>query len=157
MAKERKKEDLLNAISEAIPSIKESIPQATDDEISDAIMDYISSLVSNPKELISKLTLPTKKELPLYSRSAYLKAERSRLKFKKMEETKYRLELVSTLAGMTDEARTFSDHITKFESCCIEKEATLMRIDSDFSRLTRFNGINKTEKDIERLWSHFGE
>lgn len=161
-----KQEDLLRAISDAIPHIKESFPYASENEILDAIMDYIRSLVSNPVELISKLTLPSEKELRLSSRKEYLKSQRSRFRSKRMDEVRSRNELVAILTeikeqldeeGRIKEASIFSDHITKFESDCVIKSATMMRIDSDISGLINYRLKYETDRDIERLWSQFGD
>lgn len=161
-----KQENLLNAISDAIPQIKESYPHATEDEISSAIIDYITSLISNPGEIIPKLTLPSKREFRVYSRKEYLKAQRSKFRSKRLEETNLKVELVNSLIdirqyldeeGNSQEASKFLDLITEFENDCIKKFSTIMKIDSALSGLINFGIKDKTDGEMERIWACFGD
>jgi|GEM_PF-6611567 len=166
MVKGKKHEDLAEIIKEAAIAIKANYPQVTEEQIYDAIVDHLSTLASNPTELICKLNLPTTTELSLYSRKERYKLHRSKLKSKRQEEVRSRFELITMLMhikeqmdedGEGDSARIFANHIVEIDNAYVKSTSILMQIDSDINCLLRdVQEDFENEKDIDRIFRNLG-
>jgi len=128
-------------LRELIFIIKEQYPDSSEDEITEAIMDYMES---NLSEIVAKIKLPSSKKLGRSTRRDRYLAARSGVKLHRLQEDLSKTELISELEkiqddfssrGMKSNADRFTSYIEDIEGASITKKGTLMYVDSDLTEL----------------------
>ena len=128
-------------LKEVISIIKEEYPCSSEDEIKEAIIDYIES---NLPEIVAEIKLPSSKKLERSTRKDRYRAARSGVKLHRLQESQSKTELIRELEkiqddfssrGMRNDADRFTNHIKSIEGTSITKKQTLMYVDSDLTAL----------------------
>ena len=128
-------------LKEVISIIKEEYPDSSEDEIKEAIINYVES---NSFEIVAKIKLPSSKKLEKSTRKDRYRAARSVVKLHKLQEDQSKIETISALEriqedlsnrGMRENANIFTKHIKNIEETSITKKETLMYADSDLTEL----------------------
>lgn len=138
--------------NEIIAIIREAYPDASDEEIKNAIIEYIASDLPN---IISKLSLPPRNKLKLRSRKEGFLIARTRAKSKKRSDIYSTTKLIETLEnardtkqneGYYETAKTITGHIHEIESTHSKMKSILMLVDADLS-----SGLDDYEADTDTI------
>jgi len=154
-------------IREIIRDIKEFYPDASEEEIKKAIIDYVESHLL---EILAKIDLPSPKKQGFSRKGGYRQA-RSQFKLEQLQEDRSKTALVNTLtkireefleSGMKEDADRFTKHITEIESASTTKKSALMRVDSVLSeRIKREETVkedrSRTIRKLEDLGGYDNE
>lgn len=149
-------------IKEIISIIKEEYPDASEEKIKKAIIDFLNSILS---EKVAEIELPSLKELEISSRKEIYRQARSRVKSEKLQEDRSRTELVRMLTafqeefsdrGLKEDADRFAKHIKTIEGASSTKKEALMHADSDLSEMvkreeTAEEDRSRTTRKLEEL------
>ncbi|MEA2074401.1 MAG: hypothetical protein U9O85_01500 [Euryarchaeota archaeon] len=130
-------------IKEIINIIKEEYPDASEEEIKKAIIDFVNT---NLSEIVAKIELPSLKDLRIPSRKEIYRQARSQVKSEKLREDRSKTELVYTLTaiqekvsdrGLKEDANRFTKRIKDIEEASITKKEALTYVDSDLSEMIK--------------------
>lgn len=152
----------IKEIISIIKDIKEEYPDASEEEIKKAIIDFVNS---NLSKIVAEIELPSLKDLRISSRKELYRQARSQVKTEKLREDRSKTELVRTLTaiqenfsdrGLKEDANKFTKHIKDIEEASITKKEALMYIDSDLSEMikreeTSEEDRSRTTKKLEEL------
>jgi len=149
-------------IKEIISIIKEEYPDASEEEIKKAIIDFVNS---NLSEIVAEIELPSLKDLRISSRKEMYRQARSQVKSEKLREDRSKTELVYMLTaiqekfsdrGLKEDANIFTKHIKDIEEASLTKKEALTYVDSDLSEMikreeTSEEDRSRTTRKLEEL------
>jgi len=155
----------IKEIISIIKDIKEEYPDASEEEIKKAIIDFVDSILTNLLKIVSEIELPSLKDLRISSRKDLYRQARFQVKTEKLREDRSTTELVRMLTtiqenfsdrGLKEDANKFTKHIKDIEEASITKKEALMYIDSDLSEIikreeTSEEDRSRTTKKLEEL------
>jgi hypothetical protein len=126
-------------LKEIISIIKEEYPDSSEDEIKEAIINYVES---NSFEIVAKIKLPSSKKLEKSTREDMYRATRSVVKLHKLQEDQSKIETISALEriqedlsnrGMRSAADRYTKYIKDIGGASATKKETLMYVGSDLT------------------------
>jgi hypothetical protein len=147
-----KRLSMSKAIEEILSIIKEFYPDASEEEVKKAIMNYVEFHL---QEIIANLDLPTPKKQVLSRAGGYRQA-RSQIKLERLQEDRSKTEIVNTLTGIREDflekgtkedADRLTKHITEIESASTTEKSALMYVDSDLSEMIKREETAEEDRD----------
>lgn len=167
MGQEKIIESLEATIAECIESIKENNPEASVDDISFGITEYLEDILSNPDEVALGISLPNERVLRLASRKNMFMAARSKCKSRRRTSDQSRRELIQDLErvhdlladeGKSQDANTVARNIGLLDDANVKQREALMLIDTHLNKMIKEDESDDEEdRDIKRYFEELGD